>query len=236
MTTLDTQQDPATETHDLDPATPAAPGPVNDNAQRGPENDDANLAGAADTTVLANHPAFLARVRRTLVRHGRRKYLEDDIGEVQNPSHRGGAEGADAPGPPPLESGRAPDREALAIDERRKWEVREKYDAGLCEEPDACGPIEIERGRDPVDTKRYLAVLKDLFDRGEMPDMGGEILWDAADDTPQEETAQETGLSERQVKRRLRAMRERFSQRLDQQGLRDGVNTGCDKSSSKAGT
>jgi hypothetical protein len=83
VTTLDTQQDPATETHDLDPATPAAPGPVNDNAQRGPENDDANLAGAADTTVLANHPAFLARVRRTLVRHGRRKYLEDDIGEVQ---------------------------------------------------------------------------------------------------------------------------------------------------------
>ena len=72
-----------------------------------------------------------------------------------------------------------------------------KYDTGLCEDPDAHGPIEVERGRDPVDTKRYLAVLKDLFDRGEMPDMGGEILWDAADDVPQEETAAETGSASR---------------------------------------
>jgi hypothetical protein len=31
-------------------------------------------------------------------------------------------------------------------------------------------------------------------------------------------------------------MRERFGQRLDELGLRDGVDTGCDKSSSKADT
>jgi len=38
-------------------------------------------------------------------------------------------------------------------------------------------------------------VLKDLFDRGEMPEMGAEILWDAADDVPQEETAEELAAS-----------------------------------------
>jgi hypothetical protein len=44
------------------------------------------------------------------------------------------------------------------------------------------------------------------------------------------------GSRERQVKRRLKQMRERFSQRLDELGLRDGLTTGCDKSSPKAGT
>jgi DNA-directed RNA polymerase specialized sigma24 family protein len=234
MLTIDTRQDQATETHDLDPATPAAP--VNDNAQHGPGNDDAHLPEAADTTVLANHPAFIARVRRALIRHGRRNYLEDDIPEIQLRAIEVARKG---PMPPDLPRWKALGRriaKLYAIDERRKWEVRRKYDTGLCEEPDAHGPIEVERGRDPVDTTRYLAVLKDLFDRGEMPDMGGEILWDAADDTPQEVTAQETGVSEQTVKRRLKKMRARFGERLDELGLRDGVNTGCDKSSTEADT
>ena len=64
-------------------------------------------------------------------------------------------------------------------------------------------------------------MLKDLFDRDEMPDLGGEILWDTADDVPQEETAAETGLSERQVRFRLRQMRDRFAQRLVVLGLRE---------------
>lgn len=60
-------------------------------------------------------------------------------------------------------------------------------------------------------------MLKDLFDCGEMPDMGAEILWAAAEDVPQEET----GLSERQVRFRLRQMRDRFAQRLVVLGLRE---------------
>jgi hypothetical protein len=195
MTTIDTQQDQATETHNPNPATHAAP--VNDNAQHRAGNDNAHLRGAVDTTLLANHPAFIQRVRRTLIRQGRRNYLEDDIPEVQTRAIEAARVG---PMPPDLPRWKALGRliaKLYAIDERRKWEVRVKYDTGLCEDPDAHGPIEVERGRDPVDTKRYLAVLKDLFDRGEMPDMGGEILWDAADDVPQEETAAETGSASR---------------------------------------
>ncbi|HEX3343026.1 MAG TPA: winged helix-turn-helix transcriptional regulator, partial [Polyangiaceae bacterium] len=85
-------------------------------------------------------------------------------------------------------------------------------------------------GRDPVDTKRYLAVLKDLFDSGKMPEHGGEILGGDADGIPQAEIAEETGLTERQVKQRLKQMRERFARRLDELGLRDGVNPRGDKS------
>jgi hypothetical protein len=81
MTTIDTKQDHATATHNPNPATPAVP--VNDNAHHGPGNDNVHPRGAVDTTILANHPAFIQRVRRTLIRHGRRRYLEDDIPEVQ---------------------------------------------------------------------------------------------------------------------------------------------------------
>jgi hypothetical protein len=237
MTTIDPKPNDVTEPRNLQPAHPApsAP-PTNDSSQRGAENDNVSPRGAVDTTILANHPAFLERVRRTLIRHGRRNYLEDDIPEVQI---RAIAAARVGPMPPDLPRWKALGRliaKLYAIDERRKWEVRVKHDTGLCEEPDAHGPIEVERGRDPVDTKRYLAELGDLFERGEMPEMGWEILCDTADDVPQEETAAETGLSEQTVKRRLKRMRERFRHRLDERGLRDGVNTGCDKTLSKADT
>ncbi|HEY8087090.1 MAG TPA: hypothetical protein VIF09_04580, partial [Polyangiaceae bacterium] len=83
-------------------------------------------------------------------------------------------------------------------------------------------------GRDPVDTKRYLGALKDLFDEGEMPEMGGEILWGTAEDVEQEEIAEETGLSERKVRYRLLLMRKRFAGRLVVRGLRDRGDGGCD--------
>ena len=119
---------------------------------------------------------------------------EDDIPEVQLRAIEVARVG---PMPPDLPRWKALGRRIAkfyAIDQRREWEVRKKYDAGLCEEPDAHGPIEIERGRDPVDAKRYLGVLKDCFDGGEMPEIGAEILWGAADEVPQETTAEETGL------------------------------------------
>ena len=163
-------------------------------------------------------------MRAALIRYGRRWNLEDDIPEVQCRTLEAARVG---PMPPDLPRWQALGRRIAkdyAIDELRKKEVREKYDEGLCEEPDAHGPIEKERGRDPVDTKRYLGVLKDCFDRGEMPEMGGEILWGAAEDVSQEEIGEETGLSEQTVKRRLKRMRKRFGQRLDEVGLRDGIH------------
>jgi DNA-directed RNA polymerase specialized sigma24 family protein len=229
MTTIDPKNPQSTETHNPSPVPPAVP--VNDNAQPVPGNDNSSSpCAAADTTTLAAHPAFLRSVRYALIRNGRRNHLEGDIPEVQLRALEAARVG---PMPEDLARWKGLGRRIAkfyAIDERLKWQVRKKYDEGLCEDPDAHGPIEVERRWDPVDAKRYLAVLKDLFDRGEMPEMGGEILWAAAEDVPQEETAEETGLSVRQVKRRLRAMRERFARRLDELGLRDDVNTECDKS------
>jgi DNA-directed RNA polymerase specialized sigma24 family protein len=239
MNTIDPKHTTTTTTttpHDVASPPPAARTAGNDNAHTAAGNDNDIECRRADATSLVAHADFVACVRGTLVRQGRRRTLEDDIPEVQI---RVLEAARLAPMPADLERWKALGRAIarhFAIDERRKNDVRAKYDTGLCEEPDEHGPIERHRAPDPVDTKRYLAVLKDLFDRGEMPDMGGEILWDAADDVSQEETAEETGLGVRQVKRRLLAMRERFSQKLDEQGLRDGVNTGCDKSSSKADT
>jgi len=64
-----------------------------------------------------------------------------------------------------------------ATDGLREKEVADKYDAGLCDEPDAYVKPTLEwEGRDPVDTKRYLAVLKGLFDSGQMPEDGAEII------------------------------------------------------------
>ncbi|HEY8089806.1 MAG TPA: hypothetical protein VIF09_18225 [Polyangiaceae bacterium] len=219
MTTIDTTQDQATATRNPRPAA----------------NDDRRPRAAADTTVLSTHPEFVESVRRALIRFGRRKHLEDDIPEVQCRA----LEAARVRMPPDLARWKGLGQKTAkhyAIDERRKLEARGEYDTGLCEEPDEHGPIENERGRDPVDAKRYLGVLKDCFDRGEMPGMGGEILWGTAEEIAQEEIAEEAGLSERQVKKRLKAMRVRFSQRLDEMGLRDGVSTRCDKSRSQCGT
>jgi hypothetical protein len=204
----------------------------NDNAQPSAGNDNATERGGTDATSLVAHADFVACVRGTLVRHGRRRTLEDDIPEVQIRVLE--AARVD-PLPADLERWKALGRwiaKCFAIDERRKRDVRAKVDTGLCEEPDQHGFIERPRARDPVDTQRYLAVLKEQFDRGEMPGMGGEILWGAAEDVPQEEIAEETGLSERQVKRRLKAMRVRFAEKLDELGLRDGEkgNTRCDDS------
>ncbi|MGD0529806.1 MAG: hypothetical protein ABSE49_32015 [Polyangiaceae bacterium] len=211
---IDTKQADATDATET-------PRPVNDNARDCARNDNAHPAGPVDTTILANHYTFFAAVRGTLIREGRLGPYEDDVREVQV---RAIAAARIGPMPPDLPRWKALGRtiaKRYAIDERRKWKVRVKYDTGLCEEPDAHGPIEAERERDPVDKERYLAILKDLFDRGEMPEMGGEILWGAAEDVPQEETAEETGLTVRQVKQRLKQMRVRFRRRLEELGLHD---------------
>src|SRR5262249_41121862 len=103
---------------------------------------------------------------------------------------------------------------------RRKLKVTRKYDAGLCEEPDNyLTPILHWEQRDPVDAKRYLTVLKELFDAGEMPQHGEEILQGEADEVPHEELAQELGISRKTVDKRLFVMRERFYARLAALGM-----------------
>ncbi|HEY8089541.1 MAG TPA: hypothetical protein VIF09_16885, partial [Polyangiaceae bacterium] len=109
--TIDTTQDQATETQNPDPSASA--------------NDGRRPGGAADTTPLATHPEFVECVRRALIRFGRRKHLEDDIPEVQCRA----LEAARVRMPPDLARWKALGRKTakhLAIDERLKWEVREK--------------------------------------------------------------------------------------------------------------
>jgi DNA-directed RNA polymerase specialized sigma24 family protein len=184
---------------------------ANDNARPGAARDD--------TTRLVASEEVVAAIAGTLVRHGRREHLEDDVPEVQTRALE-----AARRGPMPEDAGEwkalaATIAERYALDEKKQARRRGKYDTGLCEEPDAYGPIEYEGGRDPVDTKRYLAVLKDLFDSGKMPEMGGEILWGAAEDLSYEEIADETGLTVPQVRTRLQRMRDTFHRRITQLGL-----------------
>jgi hypothetical protein len=98
-----------------------------------------------------------------------------------------------------------------AVDRLREAKVRSKYDVGLCDEPDAyLRPTLHWEHRGPVDTKRYLAVLKEVFDSGQMPERGEEILQGEADEVPHEEIAAEIGVSTSVVRGRLFRMRARF--------------------------
>src|SRR5262249_23299073 len=69
------------------------------------------------------------------------------------------------------------------------------------------------------DTKRYLAILKELFDSGEMPEHGEEILQGEADEVPHEDLGQELGISRKTVDKRLFVMRETFYARLAALGM-----------------
>jgi hypothetical protein len=73
-----------TTPHDVASPPPAARTAGNDNAHTAAGNDNAVERGAADATRLVAHADFVACVRATLVRHGRRRSLEDDIPEVQS--------------------------------------------------------------------------------------------------------------------------------------------------------
>jgi DNA-directed RNA polymerase specialized sigma24 family protein len=210
MKTIETKQDQAIETKDVTLPAASTAG-SNDNAKRG---------GVADTTAMLAHRRVVDAITATLVKRGRRaRHLEDAVPEVQMRCLE-----AARRGPMPRD---VDEWCALAITVAQRYAERQglreraraRYDTGLCEEPDAYGPIEKEGGRDPVDTKRYLAVLKDRFDAGRMPEMGGEILWGAAEDVPQREIAEETGLTQRQVKHRLRMMRRVFAARIAELGM-----------------
>jgi DNA-directed RNA polymerase specialized sigma24 family protein len=186
-----------------------------------PSNDNATRGGVRDTTLCAAHPDFVRYVRATLARRGiPQRDMEDAIADVQ----------ADAIAaarrkrmPANLEEWKALGvtiATRRAMKRRRKLKVTRKYDAGPCEEPDRfLGPTLHWEQRDPVDTKRYLAVLKELFDSDEMPEDGEHILQGEADGVPHEELAEELGISPKAVGMRLVRMRDRFYARLATLGM-----------------
>jgi DNA-directed RNA polymerase specialized sigma24 family protein len=186
-----------------------------------PVNDNATRAGVLDTTALVASGYVVRYVRGALQRHGVAwQDMGDAIAEVQ-------ADAIEA-----ARAGRMPANAAewralgaliavrWAVDRRREAKVRDRYDAGLCGDADAyMRPTLYWEQRDPVDTKRYLAILKELFDSGQMPEDGAEILWGEADGVPHAELAAELGVSETVVKNRLFRMRAKFRTKLASLGL-----------------
>jgi len=184
-------------------------------------NDNATGGGGPDTTPLLAHPDVVRYLRATLRRYGvTAANMADAIADVQLRS---------------LEAARARRMPAdlgqwkalgatvaarWAVDRLREAEAHDKYDAGLCDDPDAEERPPLRKDdRDPIDRERYLAVLRELIDSGEMPDGAAEILSGEAERLSHAEIAAEVGLSRSAVRNRLRRMRAKFRARLAALGM-----------------
>jgi DNA-directed RNA polymerase specialized sigma24 family protein len=108
----------------------------------------------------------------------------------------------------------------LLIDRCKRKKTHEKHDAGLCDAPDDHGPL-LPSGeqRDPVDARRQLDVLLDMFRKGEMPPLGKEILEGVAENVKLPAIGRELGLPVKEVRSRLKEMRKRYFTRLQMLGL-----------------
>jgi DNA-directed RNA polymerase specialized sigma24 family protein len=187
----------------------------------GPSNDNATSGGTLDTTPLVARADVVRYLRGALQRYGvAPQDMADAIAQVQVDAIEAARAGRM---PASIEEWRALGVTIAvrwAIDRLREAEVRDKYDAGLCDDPDVyLRPTLHWEERDPVDTKRYLAILRELFDSGQMPEHGAEILWGEAEEVPHAETASELGISETAVRGRLFRMRVAFRAKLASLGL-----------------
>ncbi|HEY1692694.1 MAG TPA: hypothetical protein VGG39_11065 [Polyangiaceae bacterium] len=173
-----------------------------------------------DTTGLVASRDVVGSITGTLVRHGRRRFLEDDVAEVQTRALE-----AARRGPMPRDLGEwkalaATIAERYALDEKDKARVRREKEQDVRDNPGAYGTVPREPSRwDPVDAKRYLAVLVELFEAGTVPEQAEEILIGVADGITFEEIAEETGLTHGQVKGRLEKMRALFRGRITDLGM-----------------
>jgi DNA-directed RNA polymerase specialized sigma24 family protein len=202
--------------------TPATPlDAITEDAAPDPSNDNATDGGVPDTTHLVARADVVRYLRATLCRHGVALHeLADAIAEVQLNAIESARTRRMPADPVQWKALTATIAGRWAIDRHRETVARAKYDAGLCEDPDAYErPTLHWEERDPVDTKRYLTVLKELFDSGQMPEDGAEILWGEAEQVPHAEIAAEVGVTETVVRSRLFRMRKTFRARLVALGL-----------------
>jgi DNA-directed RNA polymerase specialized sigma24 family protein len=184
-------------------------------------NDNAALLALTDTTSFAGRPDVVRGIHTTL-RSFRvpTRDMEDGIAEVQTRAIAYARTRAMPASAAELRALTTKIARRWALNQRRAAKVRKKYDAGFCEDPDAyLSPTLHWEHRDPVDTKRYLVILKELFDSGQMPEDGQAILQDAADEVPRADTAAELGITESAVWGRLSRMRARFRARLITLGM-----------------
>ena len=185
-------------------------------------NDNGTCVATPDTTLLLAEPRLASYIAVVLHRHGVHDgEMRDAVAEIRAlalEAARRGRMPADGRGWRALAGLIA---ERWAIDRLRERDVTNRYDAGLVvEDPDVYErPILHREQRDPVDTERYLGVLKELFDRAEMPEHGAEILWAEAEGVAMGEVAEELGITEDAARGRLKRMRAKFRVRLAQLGM-----------------
>jgi DNA-directed RNA polymerase specialized sigma24 family protein len=186
-----------------------------------PANDNAVPGGIPDTTRLVAHPKVVESIRATLRRYRiAQQDMGDAIAEVQAESIEAARTRRTSRSLAQWKTLAMTIAGHWALDRRREAKVRSKYDAGLCDDADAYPPPTLHwEQRDPGDTRRYLAVLKDLFDSGQMPEHGEEILHGVADEVPREDIAAEIGVSTTVVRNRLYRMRSTFRARLAALGI-----------------
>jgi DNA-directed RNA polymerase specialized sigma24 family protein len=190
-----------------------SPAPGNDNAARGV---------VADAASLLAHPEVVRSLRTTLRRYRvAPEDMADAVAEVQTESIETACRGGKPSGLGEWKALATTIAVHRAVDRLREAKVRRKYDAGLCDDADAyLRPTLHWEHRDPVDTRRYLGILKELFDSGQMPEHGQEILQGEADGVPLVEIAAELGIRASVVRGRLFRMRARFRARLAALGMR----------------
>jgi DNA-directed RNA polymerase specialized sigma24 family protein len=180
-------------------------------------NDNAARPGVRDTTALVARPEIVRSVRATLRRHHVATYeMADAIADVQTEAL---AIARTREMPADVAQWRALATSIAvywALDRRRQAMRRSRYDAGLCEDADVYPSATPHcEHRDPIDIKSDLAVLKELFDSGQMPERGIEILLVAADGAHHGEIAAEIGVSTSVVRGRLFRMRAKFRAELE---------------------
>jgi DNA-directed RNA polymerase specialized sigma24 family protein len=211
----------STDTRNTDSTTAQPLGPMTEIGTPAPSNDNATRDGIPDTTHLVARPDVVRYLRATLRRCGvAPQDMADAIADVQADSIEAARARRMPAGPAQWKAFAATIAVRRAIDRRRETDARGKYDAGLCDDADVYERRSLHwEQRDPVDTKRYLAVLGELFDSGQMPEHGAEILWAEAEEVPRKEIAAEIGVSNTAVGNRLFRMRARFRARLAALGL-----------------
>jgi DNA-directed RNA polymerase specialized sigma24 family protein len=178
-------------------------------------NDNSSRRGIPDTTALINRAEVVAVIGAVL--RGYRIPSQDMPDAIADVQLRAIALARKRAMPATLQQWKALARTLAvrwALKRKRQARHRRKYNVGPCEDADVfLSPTLHWEHRDPVDTKRYLAILKELFDSGQMPELGQEILQDAADEVPAKQTAEEIGISEPAVRKRLFRMRAKFRAR-----------------------
>jgi DNA-directed RNA polymerase specialized sigma24 family protein len=175
------------------------------------------------STALLNHPVVVACIVAIVRGYGieSKPDIEDAVGDVQLRALQSFRRR-----PPPGDEGAmralcAKIAENYCVDRWRKETFRSQYDMGLCvEDLEGHAPLQpTYEARDPVDERRQLAALAELFREGKMPELGAEILHGVASGESLSEIAEDLGITMDAVKGRLARMRRTFKARLAGIGL-----------------